>query len=128
MDVVNRGDLEAEMNQFLRVLFGLGLALTEPKQRHRIYDRVSDRLEDFADQASRGYENAAERLGRVYRSARGEDHRALAGVASFLVGVGVGVGAGVLFAPTSGKQTREAIAEKVERFQSDLRGTARKTA
>jgi hypothetical protein len=116
------------MNQFLRLLFGLGLTLTEPKQRHRIYDRVSDRLDDFADQATRTYENATDRIGRAYRSARGDDHPALAGAASFLIGVGVGVGAGLLFAPASGKETRDAIAEKFERFESSVGGSARKTA
>lgn len=116
------------MNQFLRMLLGLGLMLTEPKQRHRVYDRVSDRLDDFADQASRTYENAADRVGRAYRAARGDDHPVLAGAASFLVGVGVGVGAGLLMAPASGKETREAIAAKVERFQDNIRGNARKTA
>jgi YtxH-like protein len=125
----NANSLEAgKMNQFLRLLFGVGLALTDTKQRHRIYDRVSDRLDDMADHASRSYENATDRVQRAYRSVRGEDHPVLAGTASFLVGVGVGVGAGLLFAPASGKQTRKAIVEKVERFQSDVRGSARKTA
>jgi|SRR5579863_38436 hypothetical protein len=114
------------MNQFLQVLFGIGLALTEPRQRHRIYHRVTDKLDDFADQASRGYGAAADRVERLYRSARGEDHRVLAGAASFLIGMGIGAGAGVLFAPASGKQTRDAIAEKVERLQSDIRESVRR--
>jgi YtxH-like protein len=121
------------MNQFLRLLFGLGLALTEPRQRRRVYDRVTDKLEDVTEQASRGYEAAADRVERLYKAARGEDHRALAGATSFLIGVGVGVGAGILFAPASGRQTRDAIAEKVERFRGDVResmrhGEERKTA
>ncbi|MGH9497916.1 MAG: YtxH domain-containing protein [Terriglobales bacterium] len=116
------------MNQFLRLLLGMGIVLTEPKQRHRIYNRVSDRLEDFADQASRGYEHATDRIGRMYRSARGDESPALANAASFVIGMGVGVGAGMLFAPASGKKTREAIVEKVEHLQSNLRGSARKTA
>jgi hypothetical protein len=115
------------MNQFLRLLFGMGLALTEPRQRHRIYDRVTDKLDDFADQASRGYDAAVDRVERVYRSARGEDHRALASTASFLVGMGIGAGVGVLFAPARGKQTRDAIAEKVERFKGNVSESLRRS-
>jgi hypothetical protein len=122
------------MNQFLRMLFGTGLMLTEPRERRRIYNRVSDKLDDAADYASRGYEAAADRVERVYRSARGEDSRVLASAGSFLIGVGVGVGAGMLLAPASGRQTRENIAEKFRDFQSDVRESrrhsedARKTA
>jgi hypothetical protein len=113
------------MNQFLRLLFGMGLALTEPRQRRRIYNRVTDRLDDLADNAARHYDNAADRVESLYRSVSGEDHPALAGATSFLIGMGIGVGAGVLLAPASGKQTREAIVEKVERFREDVRDSMR---
>ena len=123
-----------KMNQFLRILFGTGLMLTEPRQRRRIYNRVTDKLDDVADQALRGYDAAADRVERVYRSARGDDTRVLASAGSFLIGMGVGVGAGMLLAPASGKKTRENIAEKLQHFQSDVRESwrhaenARKTA
>jgi len=109
------------MNQFLRILFGMGLMLTEPQQRHQMYNRVTDKLDDVADQALRGYEVATDRVKRAYRSARGDDTRVLASAGSFLIGVGVGVGAGLLLAPASGRETRENIAEKVRDFQSDVR-------
>jgi hypothetical protein len=116
------------MNQFLRLLFGLGLAFTEPRQRHRIYDRVTDKLDDVADQASRGYDAVADRVERLYHEARGENDHLMAGATSFLIGMGVGVGAGLLFAPASGRETREAIAEKARAFRSDVRRAERKTA
>jgi len=42
---------------------------------------------------------------------------------SFLVGLGIGVGLGVLFAPTSGEQTRSNIRDRA----NDLKDTARET-
>ena len=42
---------------------------------------------------------------------------------SFLVGLGIGFGLGVLFAPTSGEQTRSNIRERA----NDLADTARET-
>jgi hypothetical protein len=116
------------MNQFLRLLFGMGLLMTEPRQRRRIYDRVTDQLDDAADQASRGYEAIADRVEHLYRKARGNGHHAHSGAANFLIGMGVGVGVGLLVAPASGKETRETIAEKVRDFQGDIRKSARKTA
>jgi hypothetical protein len=101
------------MNQFLRILFGMGLMLTEPRQRRRIYNRVTDTLGDVADQASHGYEVAADRAERLYRSVRGEGHSGFVSAGSFLIGMGVGVGTGLLLAPTSGRETRANIAGKI---------------
>ncbi len=42
---------------------------------------------------------------------------------AFLVGLGIGVGLGVLFAPTSGEQTRDNLAQKA----GDLADSARET-
>ena len=116
------------MNQFLRLLFGVGLLMTEPRERRRVYDRVTDQLDDVADQASRGYKAVADRVEHLYRTARGEDDRALSGAACFLIGAGIGAGAALLFAPASGQETRDTIAEKVREFQNNAHGVARKTA
>ena len=109
------------MNQFVRFLLGVGLALTEPRKRHETRDRLADQVDELADHAARTYGHAVDRIGRLYRSARGDDHRVLTYAVSFLVGAGVGAGAGLLFAPASGAETRGAIAEKVQRFQDDVR-------
>jgi len=42
---------------------------------------------------------------------------------SFLFGLGIGIGLGVLFAPTSGQETRENLSERA----SDLASTARES-
>ncbi len=119
---------DKRLKQFLRLLFGMGLLVTEPRQRRQIYDRVTSKLDDVADQASRGYDAATDRVERLYRSARGEDHRGLASAASFLIGVGIGAGAGLLFAPASGRETRDVIAGKGRDFQRSVRDRIKPTA
>ncbi len=42
---------------------------------------------------------------------------------AFLFGLGIGIGLGVLFAPTSGQQTRNTLSEKA----SDLASSAKET-
>jgi hypothetical protein len=116
------------MNQILRFLFGVGFLMTEPRQRRRIYSRMSDQVNDAVDRASRGYEAVADRIEDLYQTACGEDHRAFSGTTSFLIGVGVGAGFGLLIAPASGKKTRETIAGRVRGFQEDVRRSGRKTA
>jgi gas vesicle protein len=53
------------------------------------------------------------------------------GLASFFLGIGVGVGIGLLFAPSSGEETRELLKEKADegkeylkRRSSELRDNA----
>ena len=42
---------------------------------------------------------------------------------SFLVGLGIGVGLGVLFAPMSGEETRDRLAEHANDFADQARDT-----
>jgi hypothetical protein len=68
--------------------------------RDRVYDtvdRATDRVSDLHDQAR-----------DLYRP----DHT-LRNVLMFVAGVGVGVGAGMLLAPASGDEIRDAIGDKV---------------
>jgi hypothetical protein len=70
----------------------------------------------FLDQPDRAAEAVRERvkedIGEVGRKSQKEDHT-LGYVLSFAVGVGVGLGVGMLTAPTSGEESRSAIAGKV---------------
>lgn len=109
------------MNELLRMLLGAGLALTEAPKREKTRERLTDRLDEMTDEAARTYNHAVDRIGRLYRRARGEDHRRLVFLASFVAGAGIGAAAGVLLAPMKGSEMREAIADKVQRVQSDLR-------
>jgi gas vesicle protein len=42
---------------------------------------------------------------------------------SFVAGVGLGLGMGLLFAPASGRETRDLISEKVQEAGSKVRGS-----
>jgi hypothetical protein len=111
---------DAKMNKILRTLLELGLVLTEPRRRDRMRARVADHIEDLSDSAAKNLGNAVDRAERLYHSVRGENHTT-AHVLSFLAGIGCGIGAGLLLAPSSGDETREAIADKVHRFKDDVR-------
>lgn len=43
------------------------------------------------------------------------------GLGKFLVGVGIGAGLGILFAPKSGKETRDILKRKLDDFVEELR-------
>lgn len=43
------------------------------------------------------------------------------GFGKFLAGIGIGAGLGILFAPKSGKETRDDLKKKLDEFVSDLK-------
>jgi hypothetical protein len=114
--LVNEGD--NYMNQVIRTLCNIGLALTDPQGR----ERIRDRFEDISETASEKYDDLVDRLGRAGRVVRGESDNHIH-VTEFLVGIGVGVGLGILFAPASGEETRSAISDKVQDFGGNVRNT-----
>ena len=70
----------------------------------------------FLEQPDRAAEAARERvkedIDEVGRKFQGEDHT-LRYILTFAAGVGVGLGVGMLTAPSSGEESRSAIASKV---------------
>ena len=100
----------SNMTDWLRVVFGAGLLLTEPKGRDKIRDRVRDRMNDFASTAQDQYDSVTDRLGHVADAIQDKSDW-MSPTIGFLAGVGVGVGLGLLFAPASGEDTRQSITE-----------------
>ena len=100
------------MNKFLKSFLKTGLYCLEQSDRATadIRDRVTDRVEELSD--------------CMRQAIRGEEDHTVRNAISFAVGVGVGVGLGILFAPTSGDETRSSVAERVR----DVGGRIKKHA
>ena len=84
------------MNKLLKSLLQTGLYFLE--QPDRAAEAVRERVKEDIDEVARKFE--------------GEDHT-LRYVVTFVAGVGVGLGVGMLTAPSSGEESRSAIAGKV---------------
>lgn len=100
----------SNMTDWLRVVFGAGLLLTEPKGRDKIRDRVRDRMSDFASSAQDQYEAVTDRMGHVSDALQDKTDW-VPPTLGFLAGVGVGIGVGILFAPAAGEDTRQNISD-----------------
>ena len=95
------------MKKFLKVALGTGLFLLDQSDRARknVRERVGDQVDDLRDLAHDRYQVAADRIGRVADTIRGDDHRAVWNVVRFALGLGVGIGVGLLVAPANGEET-----------------------
>ena|ERR1022692_894083 len=110
------------MKNFLKLLLGSGLFLLEQSDRtHDMRDRAARKVDDLRDVVQHKYEDAADRVARASRAIRGQDNQALGNALRLAAGIGVGVGLGLLFAPASGRQTRDAVAVSIQNFGSRVR-------
>jgi YtxH-like protein len=100
------------MKDWARLAARLGLLLTEPGVRAAIGDQMKDRVDDVTDTISSKYEDAVDRLEAIGAALQGRTTYWPSRAAGFLLGVGVGAGLGILLAPGSGTETREAIRGK----------------
>ena len=117
------------MKDWVRLAAKLSLLFTEPKVRaaisnrvkdhlDEVTDRVSDKYDDVADRVSDKYDDAADRLEAAAEALQGKSQWP-AHLTGFLLGAGVGVGLGILLAPASGSETRQAVADATNRaFES----------
>jgi gas vesicle protein len=124
------------MKDWVRLAAKLSLLFTEPKVRaaisnrvkdhlDEVTDRVSDKYDDVADRVSDKYDDAADRLEAAAEALQGKSQWP-AHLTGFLLGAGVGVGLGILLAPASGSDTRQAVADATNRaFESASNASAR---
>jgi gas vesicle protein len=91
-----------------RLALKLGLLLTEPKVRAAVGEQLKNRVDQVTETVASKYEDAMDRLEAAGAALQGRSYRP-SRIVGFLLGVGVGAGLGILFAPASGSETREAI-------------------
>jgi hypothetical protein len=110
------------MKKLLKTLLGTSLYLLEQSEgAQKGRDRAERKIGGLSDAVQQRYEDAADRGARASRAIRGEDNPAPGNAARLMAGIGVGIGLGLLFAPTSGQDTRRAIAGSVQQFGNKIR-------
>lgn len=102
-------NLEVIVNKFLKSLLKTGVYFLEQSDRVTtdMRDRVKDRVEDLTDRAGQAF--------------HGQQNHTVRNAICFAAGIGLGVGIGVLFAPTSGEETRSSISDKVQDMSDRVR-------
>ena len=76
-----------------------------------------DEVFDRVDRASDVLSNLSDRGRRLKYH---QENYTVRTVGAFAAGLGLGIGVGMLFAPTSGKQTRDTIGEKVQGISNQV--------
>ena len=111
------------MNKLVRSALKTALYLMELSDQAStdVRDRVSDQVDDARDRAQRTYGVVSERVGNAARALRGENNGLARNALVFAGGVGAGLALGVIFAPASGQDTRQAIAQRFEDAGAKIR-------
>lgn len=99
------------MSRWLRFAMRCGLLVTDPKMWGAMTDDFKDYADSVAGRMRQGYDDAPDRAARAGMKID-EGPNWVARGASFLGGVGLGIGVGMLFAPSSGEETRGVIRDK----------------
>jgi hypothetical protein len=106
-----------------RLAVKLGLILTDPKIRAEIQDGVKTRANRAGDMFTSNYEEVSDRLEAAGSALQGRTSWP-SRVGGFLLGVGVGAGLGLLLAPATGMETREAIRDKAVEIKDKVTQSA----
>jgi hypothetical protein len=85
-------------------------------------------MDQFSDQVDRASDRVSDLSDRGKKLIYPEQDNTLRNLAVFATGVGVGVGLGILFAPASGKETRDSLNEKVQNISDQVGERLRSTA
>src|SRR5271157_2106106 len=120
--IIMRNLQKKKAKDWVRMAAKLSLLFTEPKVRAAMGDRIKDTVDDLSDTVTDKYDDLTDTVAGKYEGAVDRLEAAadaLQGggywpsrVTGFLLGVGVGAGLGILLAPASGSETREAVRGK----------------
>jgi len=116
---------------WVRLAAKASLLFTEPKVRAAVGNKIKDSVSDLTDnisdkydgvsgRVSDTYDEAAERLEAAADALQGRSFWA-SRATGFLLGVGIGAGLGILLAPASGSETREAVRDKAAEVTGRIR-------
>jgi hypothetical protein len=111
------------IKNWTRIAAWLGVLLTEPKVRAKVGQSLKDRAESFADSANSKYGEAVHRMEGARDALRGKTSRGPQ-IAGFLAGLGIGASLGLLLAPSSGMETRNAVRAKASAAGSKIADSA----
>jgi gas vesicle protein len=122
---------DKNIKDWVRLAAKLSLLFTEPKVRAAVGDKIKDSVSDVTDSVSSKYDDVTDNVSSRYADAvdrldaaadalRGKNYWP-SRVTGFLVGVGVGAALGILLAPASGSETREAVRDKAADVTNKIR-------
>jgi gas vesicle protein len=106
-----------EVYRWAKLAASLGFLLADRKLRKDVAKRVRSRVGDASEALYDRYEDTVDRIESAAGVLRGQTHWP-SRVGAFLVGVGIGTGLGLVLAPTSGSETRDAIRDKTIDFKN----------
>ncbi len=113
---------KGKIKDWVRLAAKFGLVLTDPKLRTAVGNGIKDRVDDLSDTVASKYEDVTDTVSNKYQDAAERMEAATAALqgrrqwpsrlTGFLLGLGVGAGLGILLAPASGAETRDAVRSK----------------
>jgi gas vesicle protein len=122
------------VRNWVRLAAQLGVVLTDPKVRSAIGEGLKDRVDNMTDAVTSRYDDMTDTVASKYEDAADRFEAAAAAlqgkrywpsrVSGFLLGVGVGAGLGILLAPASGLETREAVRGKAVDMKNKIANSA----
>jgi gas vesicle protein len=125
---------KSRVKDWIRLAAKFGLVLTDPKLRAAVGDGIKDRVDDMTDRVASKYEDMTDTVANKYQDATGRLEAATAALqgkrhwssrlTGFLLGVGVGAGLGILLAPASGAETRNAVRSKAADMKDQVYDSA----
>lgn len=98
-------------NNWVKLIANVGLLLADSKFRNTLGKEVRNRVGNFTGAVSDRYETAVDRLDAASAALQGYNPWP-SRVTALLLGVGIGTGLGMILAPASGSETRQAIRDK----------------
>ena len=110
-------------DNWIKLLANVGLLLADSKFRNNLGKEVRNRMDSVTGAVSDRYDTAVDRLEAAAAALQGHNPWP-SRVTALLLGVGIGTGLGMILAPASGSETRQAIRDKTVELKDRVVDTA----